>query len=137
AKYFLARAIKELGSKVKGFSPAALIAIKRYRWPGNLRQLENRIKKAVVMADRPLVTPDDLDLKHEQLEPILPLVQAREEWQKRYINEILERNSGNRTKTAKDLGVDPRTIFRHLERMEAERRGEQVEPEELLPEGEA
>jgi DNA-binding NtrC family response regulator len=137
AKYFLARAVKELGAKVKGFSPAALIAIKRYRWPGNIRQLENRIKKAVVLADRPLVTPDDLELKPEQLEPILQLVQAREEWQKRYINEVLERNSGNRTKTAKDLGVDPRTIFRHLERMEAERRGEQVEPEELLPEGEA
>jgi len=137
AKYFLGHAVKELGAKVKGFSPAALIAIKRYRWPGNIRQLENRIKKAVVMADRPLVTPDDLELKPEQLEPILALVQAREEWQKRYINEVLERNSGNRTKTAKDLGVDPRTIFRHLERMEAERRGEQVEPEELLPEGEA
>ena len=139
AKYFLARSIKELSSKVKGFSPAALVAIKRYRWPGNIRQLENRIKKAVVLADQPLISPDDLELKPEQLEPILPLVQAREEWQKRYINEVLDRNGGNRTKTAKDLGVDPRTIFRHLERVEAEKRGEVVEgePEELIPEGEA
>jgi len=139
AKYFLGRSIQELGSKVKGFSPQALVAIKRYRWPGNIRQLENRIKKAVVLADRPLISPDDLELKPEQLEPILPLVQAREVWQKRYINEVLERNSGNRTKSAKDLGVDPRTIFRHLERMEAEKRGEVIEDEPalLLPEGEA
>ena len=139
AKYFLGRSIQELGSKVKGFSPQALVAIKRYRWPGNIRQLENRIKKAVVLADRPLISPDDLELKPEQLEPILPLVQAREVWQKRYINEVLERNSGNRTKSAKDLGVDPRTIFRHLERMEAEKRGEVIEddPAELVPEGEA
>jgi transcriptional regulator with GAF, ATPase, and Fis domain len=142
AKYFLTRAVKELASKVKGFSPAALVAIKRYRWPGNIRQLENRIKKAVVLADRPLISPDDLELKPEHLDPILPLTQARDEWQKRYINEVLERNGGNRTKSAKDLGVDPRTIFRHLERMEAERRGESIEadPDDALlaaPEGDA
>jgi transcriptional regulator with PAS, ATPase and Fis domain len=124
AKYFLARAVRELSSKVKGFSPQALVAIRRYRWPGNIRQLENRIKKAVVLADRPLVGPEDLELDPSQLDPILPLAQARVEWQKRYINEVLERNAGNRTKTARDLGVDPRTIFRHLERMEAESRGE-------------
>jgi transcriptional regulator with GAF, ATPase, and Fis domain len=135
AKYFLSRATRELGSKVKGFSNQALVAIKRYRWPGNIRQLENRIKKAVVLADKPLITPDDLELRAEQLDPILPLAQARDEWQKRYINEVLERNGGNRTKTAKDLGVDPRTIFRHLERMEAERRGEALPPDPLDAEG--
>ncbi len=134
AKWFLGRAVRELGSKVKGFSPQALVAIKRFRWPGNIRQLENRIKKAVVLAERPLIGPDDLELRPEQLEPILPLAQARDEWQKRYINEVLERNSGNRTKTAKDLGVDPRTIFRHLERLEAEKRGETLPPDESLDE---
>ena len=131
AKWFLGRAVRELGSKVKGFSPQSLVAIKRFRWPGNIRQLENRIKKAVVLADKPLISPDDLDLRPEHLEPILPLAAARDEWQKRYINEVLDRNSGNRTKTAKDLGVDPRTIFRHLERLEAERRGETLPPDEL------
>jgi len=134
AKWFLGRAVRELGSKVKGFSPQALVAVKRFRWPGNIRQLENRIKKAVVLAERPLIGPDDLELRPEQLEPILPLAQARDEWQKRYINEVLERNSGNRTKTAKDLGVDPRTIFRHLERLEAEKRGETLPPDESLDE---
>jgi len=77
----------------------------------------------VVLADKPLMSPEDMDLRPENLPPILPLAQAREEYQKRYINEVLERNGGNRTKTAKDLGVDPRTIFRHLEKMEAERAG--------------
>jgi transcriptional regulator with GAF, ATPase, and Fis domain len=133
AKWFLGRAVRELSSKVKGFAPQALLAIKRYRWPGNIRQLENRIKKAVVLSDKPLLSADDLELRPEQLEPILPLTQARDEWQKRYINEVLERNNQNRTKTAKDLGVDPRTIFRHLERMEAEKRGETLPPDEVEP----
>src|SRR5438874_528173 len=75
------------------------------------------------------------ETKSEAVDPILRLAQARDDWQKRYINEVLERNGGNRTKTAKDLGVDPRTIFRHLERMEAERRGEALPPDPLDSEG--
>jgi len=46
------------------------------------------------------------------------LAEAREKWQRDYINEVLGLNAGNRTKTARDLGVDPRTIFRHLEKEE-------------------
>ena len=57
-----------------------------------------------------------MDLFAETLQPIMTLTQAREEFQRRYILEVLERNNGNRTKTARDLGVDPRTIFRYLER---------------------
>lgn len=47
----------------------------------------------------------------------MSLTQAREDFQRRYILEVLDRNNGNRTKTARDLGVDPRTIFRYLEGM--------------------
>jgi transcriptional regulator with PAS, ATPase and Fis domain len=123
AKFFLGRATRELSAKVKGFNRQALNAIRHFRWPGNIRQLENRIKKAVVLAEGPFITSEDLELRPEHLDPILPLAQAQENFRNRYINDVLERNGGNRTKTAKDLGVDPRTIFRHLER-EAELRGE-------------
>ena len=134
ARWFLQKYGKEFASRVRGFTPSALVALRKYAWPGNIRELENRVKKAVVLADRALVTAEDLDLRPEILEPILPLAVAKEEYQKRYINEVLERNGGNRTKTAKDLGVDPRTIFRHLEKLEAERRGLPPPPDE---EGEA
>ncbi|MGC3998922.1 MAG: sigma 54-interacting transcriptional regulator [Anaeromyxobacter sp.] len=129
ARYFLQKYAREFGTRVRGFTPGALVALRKYGWPGNIRELENRVKKAVVLAERALVSAEDLDLRPDVLEPILPLALAKEEFQKRYINEVLERNGGNRTKTAKDLGVDPRTIFRHLEKLEAERRG-QVAPEE-------
>jgi DNA-binding NtrC family response regulator len=52
------------------------------------------------------------------LPTILPLAEAKERFQRDYINQVLELNGGNRTKTARDLGVDPRTIFRHLEKEE-------------------
>jgi transcriptional regulator with PAS, ATPase and Fis domain len=116
ARYMLAKYAPEYGEKVRGFSPSAIVAIKRHRWSGNIRELENRIKKAVVLADKAMLGPDDLGLSPDDLPPILNLVEAREKWQRDYINEVLELNGGNRTKTARDLGVDPRTIFRHLEK---------------------
>jgi DNA-binding NtrC family response regulator len=102
-------------TRIKGFSPKAITALRRYPWPGNVRQLENRLKRAVVLADGSQVGPDDLDINAEDLEDILPLQDALERFRRRYIDEALERNGGNRTKTARELGVDPRTVFRHLE----------------------
>lgn len=116
AKALLSKYADELGSAVRGFSPSALNAIKRYTWPGNIRQLENRIKKALVLCDNTLLGPDDLDLGESAAEPLLPLERAKEEFQRSYVLGALERNNGNRTQTARDLGVDPRTIFRYLER---------------------
>ncbi len=115
AKALLSKYGDEMGSRVVGYAPATLAAIKKYPWPGNIRQLENRIKKALVLCDKSLIQPEDLDLGPEAASPILPLEKAKEEFQRRYVLEALERNNGNRTQTARDLGVDPRTIFRYLE----------------------
>jgi len=120
ARYLLARYAPGYGNRVRGFSPNATVAMRKYRWPGNIRELENRLKKAIVLADRALLGPEDLDLKPDDLAPILPLSDAKEKFQRDYINEVLALNNGNRTKTARDLGVDPRTIFRHLEKEEPE-----------------
>jgi transcriptional regulator with GAF, ATPase, and Fis domain len=116
ARYMVGRYSPEYGGKVRGLTPQAVAAIKRHRWPGNIREMENRLKKAVVLADKALLGPEDLDLQPEDLPPILPLTEAKDKFQRDYINEILALNNGNRTKTARDLAVDPRTIFRHLEK---------------------
>ena len=99
-----------------GFGPQALSAIRKYSWPGNIRQLENRLKKALVLCDKNLLGADDLDLGIDAQAPIVPLEKAKEDFQRRYVLEVLERNNGNRTQTARDLGVDPRTVFRYLEK---------------------
>ncbi len=116
ARALLSKYADELGSPVRGFAPQALAAVRKYPWPGNIRQLENRIKKALVLCDNTLLGPEDLDLGPEAQESILPLEKAKEDFQRRYVLEALERNNGNRTQTARDLGVDPRTIFRYLEK---------------------
>ncbi|MFW6085904.1 MAG: sigma 54-interacting transcriptional regulator, partial [Myxococcota bacterium] len=116
AKYLLGKYAKEFDTKVKGFTPNAVATMRKYDWPGNVRQLENRLKKAVVLCERSLIGPEDLDLFPEALDAVVPLAEAREDFTRRYILEVLERNDGNRTKTARELDVDPRTIFRYLER---------------------
>jgi transcriptional regulator with GAF, ATPase, and Fis domain len=116
AKTLLSKYAEEFASSVKGFSPAAITAIKKYDWPGNIRQLQNRIKKALVLCEGKLLGPDDLDLGATTDMGIMPLEKAKEDFQRRYVLEVLERNNGNRTQTARDLGVDPRTIFRYLEK---------------------
>jgi transcriptional regulator with PAS, ATPase and Fis domain len=116
AKALLSKYADELNSPVRGFSPQALAAIKKFNWPGNIRQLENRIKKALVLCDHTLLSAEDLDLGAESQSSIVPLEKAKEDFQRNYVLEVLERNNGNRTQTARDLGVDPRTIFRYLEK---------------------
>jgi DNA-binding NtrC family response regulator len=130
AKFFLQRYAREFSSRVRGFSPPAVAAMKKHAWPGNIRELENRVKKAIVLAEKALIGPEDLDLRADDVAPVRPLAQAKEEFQRRYIDEVLERNGGNRTRTARDLDVDPRTIFRHLERNEPDARKDRVSDDE-------
>ena len=135
AKALLSKFAEELHSAVRGFTPQALAAIRKSQWPGNIRQLENRLKKALVLCDKTLLGVEDMELEVNSERGILPLEKAKEEFQRKYVLEVLERNNGNRTQTARDLGVDPRTIFRYLEREanpvpnQAARMGELAGPE--------
>lgn len=118
ARGLLQKYAKEFNMAPKPLAQDAIMAIKKYRWPGNVRQLENRLKKALILSNKPQIHAQDLDLIPEILKPIMTLAEAKDDFQRRYINEILELNNGNRSKTARDLGVDPRTIFRHLEKLQ-------------------
>jgi transcriptional regulator with GAF, ATPase, and Fis domain len=113
AKFFLNRYRDELHSTATGFSRDALLAMREHAWPGNIRELENRVKRALVLTEALQLTPGDLELR-EPDEAILSLQDAKDKFQGEYIDRVLALNGGNRNKTATDLGVDPRTIYRHL-----------------------
>ncbi len=123
ARYLVGRFTKEFGGRFDAqtcFDETGVRAMLNFSWPGNIRQLENHLKKAMVLAEGPKIGALDLDLDvpegAESPDDIVPLTEARDRWQREYINKVLALNNGNRTKTARDLGVDPRTIFRHLEK---------------------
>jgi transcriptional regulator with GAF, ATPase, and Fis domain len=118
ARFFLAKYADQYNSRTKGFGNDAIRAMRNYYWPGNVRQLENRVKKAVIMTDRALLNADDLEIKSSGKRDIQPLADAEEAFKLSYIREALELNNWNKAQTARDLGVDPRTIFRYIEKFD-------------------
>jgi transcriptional regulator with GAF, ATPase, and Fis domain len=120
ARHLLKRFARLYSSKAKGYSLEGSEALRTYVWPGNVRQLENRIKKALVLSESPFLTPEDLGFEGEQVAASprwLPLAEARENFQQRYIKDCLEAHTWNKAATARALDVDPRTIFRYIEKL--------------------
>ncbi len=78
AKYFLETYSQEIGPKFKGFSPEAMDAMTSYDWPGNVREMQNRIRRGVVMAEGDFIEPSDIDLQASGQE-IKTLKQLRDE----------------------------------------------------------
>lgn len=97
-------------------APDAERALAGRSWPGNLTQLEGEIVRALALreegAEHPLCARDfQLEVTPSDLET---LSDAMERFRREYVVRALERFGGNRTRTARALGVDPRTVFRYL-----------------------
>ncbi|MBM4365743.1 MAG: sigma 54-interacting transcriptional regulator [Deltaproteobacteria bacterium] len=120
AQFLLTKYAEQYGSRARGFSAGAMNLLKSYHWPGNVRELENRIKKAVIMTDRQQLGPDDLGLNLQgAASPVKALAEAEEEFKMEYIKRALDQNGWNKAQTARVLDVDPRTIFRYIEKFES------------------
>ena len=111
ARHVLNRLTKQLGSTVKGFSDDAHDAIDAYSWPGNVREMENRIKAGVIMAESKFVTANDLGLGSDCAGPDLNLRAVRQSAETRAIREALTRASGNISRAAALLGVTRPTLY--------------------------
>jgi two-component system NtrC family response regulator len=94
------------------FSQDAIAAIEAYPWPGNVREMENCIKRAVIMADGPQITADDLGLQAagQEEEPI-NLRQVRDEAEYRAVMKALARCDGNIVKASELLGITRPTMY--------------------------
>ena len=111
AQAFLSR-FRSMNVKVNGISPEACDAIRAYAWPGNVRQLENRIKRAVLMAKGGQLTAEDLDLKPaEQMAASGTLRDARARLEKDLLRQALARHNGNITRAAEDLGLSRQSFY--------------------------
>ncbi len=94
------------------FAPDALAAIEAYAWPGNVREMENCIKRAVIMADGSTIVADDLGLPDlEAEEAPLNLRQVRDEAEYKAIVKALARVDGNIVKASELLGISRPTMY--------------------------
>jgi len=109
AHHFLNKFSAEENKKLRGFSDDALEAMKNYNWPGNIRQLENMVKRAVIMACDKFITPVDMGLKNINID--LNLEEARNKLEQEYIIEALTRNNGNVTHAAAELNITRQSFY--------------------------
>jgi two-component system NtrC family response regulator len=118
AKTFLDRYTGEIRKKIKGFSNQAIESIESYPWPRNVRELENRIKRAVIMSEGKKITLKDLGMEStEDKKECIVLKDAREILEKDLILKAISRNENNLTKAASDLGVSRPTLYDLMEKL--------------------
>src|SRR5581483_1126465 len=122
ARAFIARFSDEIGKKVKGLTPEGIEALTRYQWPGNIREMENKIRRAVVMADGPLLTPADLELTPpDEAIPLPRLKTAKEQLERGLVESALARFGGNITQAASALGISRQALHDILTKYQIDR----------------
>ena len=112
AHAFLEKFSAQQNRVLKGFTADAIETIETYPWPGNVREMENVIKRAVIMAEGAQITAHDLGLNtsNTESEP-LNLRQVREEADRRAVIRALGRTNGNIVQAAELLGVSRPTLY--------------------------
>jgi len=119
AQFFLQRYAEEYKSNVKGFSEDGLSAIKAHKWPGNIRELQNKVKSSVIMATGTQVTAMDLGFfEHidQNFELDLNLRKVREQAESIAIQKAYALSEGNMSKCAELLGVTRPTLYSLIEK---------------------
>jgi two-component system NtrC family response regulator len=116
ATYLLHRFAGEFGGRKRAFSARGLSAIADYDWPGNIRELENKVRRAVIMSEGRAIEPDDLELTAApEAAENLDIRAARMSAERRVIQQALAQTNGTIASAAKLLGVSRPTLYALLE----------------------
>jgi two-component system response regulator HydG len=117
AEFFLKQYVEKNRKLIKGFTPRATDVLMRHNWPGNVRELENLVERAVIMTRGDMITQDDFpSIMTEKNTPVgvknvgVSSGSTLKEAEKEIILRTLEETGGNRTHTAKILGISRRTL---------------------------
>ncbi len=110
ARHFLNKFSEQQNRNVTGFTPESTSAIESYSWPGNIRELENKMKRAVIMCDEKNITLEDIGMN--QVEDLsLNLRQVRQDAERSAIQRAIIITDHNISATAKLLGVTRPTLY--------------------------
>lgn len=117
ARHLLERLAAEQGRAVPGLSGAAQRALDAHPWPGNIRELGNRLKRALIMAEGPLITVEDLELTPTEEEALpLNLRVVRERAERQALGAALQKGEGNLSRAAGLLGITRPTLYAMLDK---------------------
>ncbi len=113
ARHFVTQFAREHNPRVSGLGAEATEAIEAYAWPGNIREMQNRIKRAVIMSDGRQLTVEDLALPGAAGQSAIPLNlrEVRQAAETSAINRALALSDGNISQAAKLLGITRPTLY--------------------------
>ena len=127
-EYFMKRLGKEMGKEIKGVNPQVLDLLLAYSWPGNVRELKNVMERATILAKGDFIVPEDLPLELRSNKTggnsavsevsgmgnncLLPLADV----ERSYILQVLQERGGNKSETARILGISRSTLREKLNR---------------------
>jgi two-component system NtrC family response regulator len=117
AREFLQRYTAQNGKTGMSFSSEALRAINRHDWPGNVRELQNRVQRAVIMADGKRITVGDLELAAALGTSVTTLREARETAERELVQKALHRHLGKISSAAAELGISRPTFYELMEKL--------------------
>ncbi|BDG07796.1 sigma-54-dependent transcriptional regulator [Anaeromyxobacter paludicola] len=135
-QHFIEKFNGETGKHVQGVSAQAMETLQSYAWPGNIRELRNTVERAMILVDHDLIGEEHLppDMRPSRPEAAalrVPVGIPLRDVEKEYILASLQRNGGNKARTAEVLGISEKTLYNKLNRYAAsarDRAGEGSEP---------
>lgn len=115
--HFLKKFNQELNGTAESISKEAMEKLMKHSWPGNIRELENAIERAVALSKHKVIVPEDIPLikgpNNDEIEQLrIDKAMTLEELEKRYISKVLGQTGGRKGKAAQILGIDRRTLYR-------------------------
>lgn len=115
--FFLQKHLPESNKKIAGFAKETMDILMRYSFPGNVRELENIIERAIILEHSSTITPESLPegiriLNIETFEP--GRIKSIDEFTKEYVEKVLKMLGGNRSKTAELLGISRTSLWKIL-----------------------
>ena len=118
AEYFVRRHAERSGKAISHLTPEAVGLLTEHPWPGNIRELEHCIERAVALASGQVLTPEDLapELRASSESTLFRGAPTLEEVKRRYLAHVLQETGGNISRAAGILGVERRSLQRMLRR---------------------
>jgi DNA-binding NtrC family response regulator len=122
--HLLSKISHKLGKNIQGMTDSALYKLEEYSWPGNIRELENTLTRAAAINRTGVITPEQIHLHEEELDPVHHLnisddtanLKSLEELEKDHVRRVLKSTAGHKGKASSILGISRPALDRKIKK---------------------